>query len=94
LFCCRPQHARYLRLVQPDQLARVSQGGVGRPCAGGRGAGCARRRGGSWNRRCWLSPCQHLTTGVGRRGRPMLAYRPRRWWRRRRLRLRRRELPR
>jgi hypothetical protein len=90
----RPQHARYLRLVQPDQLARSRQAGVGRPGVGGRGAGCARRRDSSGNGRCWLSPCEHLTTRVGRRGRPMLVYRPRRWWRHGRLRLRRRELPR
>jgi hypothetical protein len=94
LFCCRPQHARYLRLVQPDQLPRLMRRRICRPYIRGRGGGRARRREGEgrargWHCRCWFSPCQHLTAGARHRdvdlwGRLRLACRPSGGWRRHR----------
>jgi hypothetical protein len=60
--CRRPQHVRYLRLVQPDQLSRLRREGVGRRGISGRGRGRSgegESRAGGWHRRCRLSPCQH-----------------------------------
>jgi hypothetical protein len=104
LLCCRPQHARYLRLVQPGQPPRLMRWGVGCRGLSGRRRGRSRRgegksRAGGWHSRCRLSPCQNLTTGVRHWdvdlwGRLRLACRPSGGWRRhRRLRLSSRDLP-